>query len=146
MKMADVIEVAYVATRRGRALLGGPRTHGVLCVVTNNLDELLLVKPRYRGWGIVAGFCDPDEDPLLAAVRELQEEAGIDHVALELIGHRARRAHDDHIMRAVLPDTPILAPRSWEIAAARWVSVDNLPPLHRTSQWAIELAGIRVKK
>jgi 8-oxo-dGTP pyrophosphatase MutT (NUDIX family) len=145
LNSADVAEVTRLARRRAVALLGGPRTHGVICVVRNDRHELLIVKPRYRGWGIVAGFCDPDEDPELAAARELVEEAGVrlDRPPV-LLGRRARRAHDDHIMFVQLDHSPVLAPTSWEIASAIWSPVAALPPLHKTSFWALQLAGVEL--
>jgi 8-oxo-dGTP diphosphatase len=46
-------------------------------LVTNEMDEVLLVKTNIEGWTLPGGQVEVGEDVLEAAVRETQEEAGI---------------------------------------------------------------------
>ncbi len=46
-------------------------------LVTNDVDEILLVKTNIEGWTLPGGQVEVGEDLLEAAVRETQEEAGI---------------------------------------------------------------------
>ena len=49
------------------------------------LDGRMLVvwNRRYRGWTFAGGMVEPDESPLAAVVRELEEEAGVFALCLE---------------------------------------------------------------
>ncbi len=53
-------------------------------------DEVLLVRrinePGRGLWALPAGFVDPDEDPRTAAIRETEEETGLEVEITSLIG------------------------------------------------------------
>lgn len=75
-----------------RTIFEDPKVAVVVFVVEG--DSVLLVKrlhdPGKGGWALPAGFVDADEDPRLAAVRETQEETGlqVEIVALLDVLHR----------------------------------------------------------
>lgn len=55
----------------------------VTCLLTNNGKLLILKRSNnvstYKGqWGGVAGFVEPDEQPLDTAFKEIKEEVGLD--------------------------------------------------------------------
>ena len=62
----------------------------VTCLLINEEAELLILKrsdkvKTYRGlWGGVAGYVEPGEEPYETALKEIQEEVGIekDHIVL----------------------------------------------------------------
>lgn len=60
------------------------------CFLTNDADELLLVQrsvePRRGYWTLPGGFVEVGETPEEGAIRELQEETGLDGVGTELLG------------------------------------------------------------
>ncbi|HYO88393.1 MAG TPA: NUDIX hydrolase [Candidatus Limnocylindrales bacterium] len=61
-----------------------------VAVLLTRDDEVLLVRrsndPGRGKWALPAGFIDPDEDPRAAAVRELEEETGLEAEITGLIG------------------------------------------------------------
>jgi ADP-ribose pyrophosphatase YjhB (NUDIX family) len=67
----------------GRQLLFLP---GVSAVVFDDEDRVLLVRRADTGnWSIVGGIPEPGEQPAQAAVREVQEETGVDCVAERIV-------------------------------------------------------------
>lgn len=70
--------------QRGRNLLGGwaeNRTSDALASVRDengNRWIVLVERNRGRGWGLPGGFQDPGETSVIAACRELREEASLD--------------------------------------------------------------------
>jgi 8-oxo-dGTP pyrophosphatase MutT (NUDIX family) len=42
----------------------------------------LLIRDSYKNWGFPKGHLEPDEPPELAALREVQEETGLEDLAL----------------------------------------------------------------
>lgn len=56
-------------------------------LITNRLDQLLLVRVVSRGWDIPGGHTDPDEFPVQTMVRETAEEAGVEVSDPETIGY-----------------------------------------------------------
>lgn len=88
--------------------------------------RLLCAKTRYRpGWGVPGGFCDPGEDPLESAARELVEETGLRLEHPLIYGgvvDGPMRFHRTHFAVGALPTTgPVLRPpRPLEISALAW--------------------------
>lgn len=63
-----------------------PRRVAAGVVIQNDFGEVLLVKPHYRdGWLIPGGLVEEGEYPLVACVREIKEELGIDIVPTRLL-------------------------------------------------------------
>lgn len=55
-----------------------PRLAGARAILFNNRGNILLVKPRRKvGWQLPGGSIEPQESPLTACKRELNEELGI---------------------------------------------------------------------
>jgi 8-oxo-dGTP diphosphatase len=100
----------------------------------DEVEIVLVHRPRYDDWTLPKGKLEPDEHPLLAAVREVQEETGIEavpQVRLPTIGYLtaepgvdksvdfwAMRVRADH---GRAPDH--------EVAEARWVPVTRAQAL-----------------
>lgn len=60
---------------------------GTAVLFFNGQGELLIVKPDYReGWLVPGGTTDENESPLHCAVRETQEEIGLEIRDLQLVG------------------------------------------------------------
>lgn len=117
---------------------------GVTCIVlrdgVDGPEVLLQHRADTDEWNPICGCIDPGEDPDVCAVREVEEEAGIDVEVVRLLGVMALDVH-------VLPnghqvqyyDTAVLARpvgdgegahvADDESHAIRWVPVDDLPPM-----------------
>lgn len=62
----------------------------VTCILENKGEILILKRSEqvrtYRGlWGGVAGYVEQDEDPFETALKEIQEEAGLNHKDVKLV-------------------------------------------------------------
>ncbi|MGW4498868.1 NUDIX hydrolase [Micromonospora sp. NPDC004336] len=104
----------------------------------------LVHRPRYGDWSLPKGKLEPGEHPLLAAVREVAEEAGVravPQVRLSTVRYRSEgrpKVVDYWSMRAVAdggfqPDT--------EVDEVRWVGVDEAVRLVSYPHDAEVLAG-----
>lgn len=52
---------------------------GVGALIFNDRDEILLVKPTYKGnWSFPGGVVDANKSPKEACIREIKEETGLD--------------------------------------------------------------------
>jgi ADP-ribose pyrophosphatase YjhB (NUDIX family) len=55
---------------------------GVVGIIRNEKNEILLLRHTYRGnrfpWGLPSGWLDPREDPAEGIVREIREETGLE--------------------------------------------------------------------
>lgn len=59
---------------------------GVIGVVVNASQKVLLVLSKDRGWEVPMGFLEPNESPLLALHREVLEESGYTVNVIRLTG------------------------------------------------------------
>lgn len=94
-------------------------------LVTNELDEVLLVKTNIEGWTLPGGQVEVGEDLLEAAVRETQEEAGIliDVVVLGSIHANLSRGQIIMGFLATYQSGELLA--QTETDEAQWVARDQ---------------------
>jgi len=100
--------------------------------------KILLIERKnnpFKGmWALPGGFVDENEDLIDAAIRELKEETGVEHVPLTQTGAfgkpgRDPRGHTVSIaFMAVLDDT-INVKAGDDAKNAQWFSIDNLPEL-----------------
>jgi ADP-ribose pyrophosphatase YjhB (NUDIX family) len=105
-------------------------------VVVGDDGRVLLARraidPGAGLWDLPGGFCEPDETPDVAAVRELREEAGVEIELTGFLGHivDVYGPDDDRTLNAIyvgritagepLPDD--------DVAELVWVEPDALPP------------------
>ncbi|MCR5444467.1 MAG: NUDIX hydrolase [Bacteroidales bacterium] len=109
------------------------------CAVVNAQREVLLVRRRnepFRGcWALPGGFMEMDETIEHCAVRELQEETGIEVEEKELclVGVYSAPGRDPRgrtVTAAYLIRLDhAVATAGDDAAEVRWWSLDNLPPL-----------------
>ena len=110
------------------------------CVVINDKDEVLLIlrgNEPYRGcWALPGGFMEMDETIEHCAVRELQEETGlqVNEADLCMVGVYSKPGRDPR-GRTVTVAYSVHLEGCCEVnggddaAEARWFSLDALPPL-----------------
>ncbi len=111
--------------------------------------ELLLVRRSDDGaWSPVCGIVDPGEDPHVAAIREANEEAGV-QIAVERLAwlnvtepvvyaNGDVTQYIDHTFRCRwLAGTPV--PSDGEATEARFFPVDELPSMPRNYAERIEV-------
>ncbi len=108
-------------------------------LVTNDTGELLLVRrafaPWLGRWDIPGGFCEPDELPADAAVREVFEETGLRIEVTGLVGMWIDRYGDgagaDTTLNCFFTARPVeeirLVVDPAESTEARWFAGDELP-------------------
>jgi 8-oxo-dGTP pyrophosphatase MutT (NUDIX family) len=115
----------------------------VAIIVRDPLGRVLFVRDRDSGaWGLPAGAIDPGEAPRDAAVRELQEECGIECRNLELVaglgGREFRHTYPSgdlveysaFVYRGSVPEDFTPDPQDVaEVMAARFFTRDAAPDL-----------------
>jgi ADP-ribose pyrophosphatase YjhB (NUDIX family) len=109
-----------------------PHTRGVKCVVRHE-GRVVLVRHTYghRAWDLPGGGAARGEAVEATVARELGEELGVRPVAMRLMRTmvwRGRGKHDEVSLFVVDVDSDRLTLEEAEIAAAMWVSPDELPP------------------
>jgi ADP-ribose pyrophosphatase YjhB (NUDIX family) len=119
----------------GTALLWLP---GVTAVVLRDREVLLVRRADNGAWTPVTGIVDPGEQPALAAVREVAEEADVRAVAQSLVlvdvsepvdypnGDRSQYLDLVFRLRWVSGEP---SPADGENTEARWFPLDALPAL-----------------
>ena len=111
---------------------------GVTAVVLRPGEVLLVQRADTGAWTPVTGIIDPGEQPAVAAVREVAEEAAVQarperlvlvHVTDPVVYANGDRAqYLDLVFRmSWLSGDPY--PADGENLAARWFALDDLPPL-----------------
>ena len=112
----------------------------VTAVVVQHRELLLIHKVDNNRWALPGGAIDLGESSVQAAVRETQEETGIEIEILGLIGVYTDPRHvmryDDGEVRQQfslcfrgVPTGGSLRPQPSETKAVRWVPFDDLPDL-----------------
>lgn len=104
--------------------------------------QILLLRRAFEPWkgywDIPGGFCDLDEHPADAAVREVQEELGIEVELAGLLGmwmdtygegkHPDRTLNIYYLARWSGQERPVLTLDLDEASSAEWFDPDSLPP------------------
>jgi len=99
-------------------------------------------------WALPGGAIERGESVQEAAVREAEEEVGLDRRALTLVGTRPGLAHPRWSYTYVLAKTAdeVLPQHdSWEATGHRWFEVDDVPQLHPSlaADWARLVSSAR---
>lgn len=113
------------------------REHKVAAgVLVEREDQVLLVRrrlsPRRGMWSIPAGFVDFDEDPSGAAIRECQEETGLDVEITGLLDVIAGREHEGGADIVIVYRAREIGgqPRAADdVDRVAFFALDDLPPL-----------------
>lgn len=87
------------------------------------------VEPFYGEWDIPGGFCEEDEHPALAAVREVREETGLDIELTDLFGLWVDQYRDHHTLNVFYLARPLggRLRLNAESSGAAWFAPDALP-------------------
>ena len=127
---------------------------GITAVVTKPIDgggiAILLVKRADTGaWTPVTGIIDPGEEPAVAAVREVHEEAGVEArvVSLKRVHVIGPVTYDNGDVSSYL-DLVFACeyisgephPADGENTAAEWFSLDALPPMSEGMKFRLHAA------
>jgi 8-oxo-dGTP pyrophosphatase MutT (NUDIX family) len=119
--------------RAGRAKLE-TSAGGVVYRVHNGEPLFLLIRDSYRNWGFPKGHLEDDEQPDAAAMREVQEETGLDclilHGEIETIDwffrFRGRLIHKVcHFFLMRTESTRTSPQREEGITACRWARFEE---------------------
>jgi 8-oxo-dGTP pyrophosphatase MutT (NUDIX family) len=103
---------------------------GVVYRMDGGRAVFLLIRDSYKNWGFPKGHLEPDEPPELAALREVQEETGLDDLALRgeidtidwYFRFRGRLIHKVcHFYLMESPSAETSPQREEGITACRWV-------------------------
>lgn len=122
-------------------------TVGALAVVVDD-DRVLLARHAYRaGWSAPGGLLGRGEQPDRAAVREVQEEVGLD---IELVRGPVPvvwpmfRRIDLVFLAAVAPGTPAERAQvgSVELTELGWFALDALPDLEAATAEALRALAV----
>jgi 8-oxo-dGTP pyrophosphatase MutT (NUDIX family) len=71
-----------VTQRRSREAREEVSAGGVVVRVVDGAPHVLLIRDPYRNWGLPKGHVEGGEEPPEAALREVQEETGLDALVL----------------------------------------------------------------
>ncbi|WP_271438195.1 NUDIX domain-containing protein [Pontixanthobacter luteolus] len=137
----------YRAADRGRTAwwrLTKPALQGVAVIATDLQGQLLLLRLSYGsgGWNVPTGGVGKNEQPDVAARRELQEETGCDAHSLKLIGIQEDvlfgAENTVHVFAAKVSGMPRADMR--EVIDARFFPMHSLPePLTKTTRRRLAL-------
>lgn len=115
---------------------------GAVAVVVNERNGILLVEHvlhPHTPWGLPGGWVERGEDPEDTLHRELMEELGLKIEVGPIVA--LKRSYDHHLDAAYLC-RPIgeVGALSAEILDHRWMTIDEMPRLHRFHQYAVDQA------
>jgi len=94
-----------------------------------------LIDPYKGSWAIPGGFIKMDEDLVVGAARELEEETGVKGVPLEQLGAYGMPDRDPRervitvAFMALVPSDQMVLAAATDAADAQWFDMDELPPL-----------------
>lgn len=101
-------------------------------LLTEDMDEVLLVQGFKNQWGFPKGKVNKEEDDSLCAVREVLEETGYDATDLINRNHYIESSQNDRLTRlyilvGVERDFPFRPRTSYEIKQISWFHINELP-------------------
>ena len=110
------------------------------CVVMTKetTPQVLLIErgfDPYKGcWAFPGGFMNMDETTEQCAIRELEEETGLEVTDLQQIGAYSKVDRDPRgrtvtVAYLIVIDAPVAVIGQDDAAKAQWFSIDALPPL-----------------
>lgn len=110
------------------------------CVVMTNepLPKVLLIQrgsdPFKGAWAFPGGFMNMDETTEQCAIRELEEETGLQVTELHQIGAYSKVDRDPRgrtitVAYLAIIDKPVAVTGQDDAAKAEWFAIDELPPL-----------------
>ena len=94
-----------------------------------------LIDPFKDSWAIPGGFIKMDEDLVVGAARELEEETGVKDVPLEQLGAYGAPDRDPRervitvAFMALVPSDQMVLAAATDAADAQWFDMDELPTL-----------------
>lgn len=117
---------------------------GAGCIVLSKKTGKILLPHRSSSvqepntWGVWGGAIDSDEDPMEAAKRELQEEAGYQG-SIKMIPLSVFTKNDFKYYNFLAITDEEFEPRlNWETQGYVWTELNNLPqPLHFGLKWVL---------
>lgn len=95
---------------------------------------VLLIKDSYRNWGFPKGHVEEGEDAAAAAVREINEETGLDHLVMRgpiqsidwFFRFKGRLIHKTcHFFLLESPEGEAAPQRAEGITAVRWLPLEE---------------------
>ena len=110
------------------------------CVVMTKetTPQVLLIErgfDPYKGcWAFPGGFMNMDETTEQCAIRELEEETGLEVIDLQQIGAYSKVDRDPRgrtvtVAYLIVIDAPVAVTGQDDAAKAQWFPIDALPPL-----------------
>ena len=135
------MEVTGIFARIAWSRLGGPPTRGVMCLVSNDAGDILLVKNSYRKlWSLPGGWVNPGESFDHAATREVAEETGVMLTGVpEFLAEIVNGPHIDRLYRGTRSTIAAIVSTPWEISATQWCPTDQLPELAKPASRILAL-------
>jgi len=110
----------------------------IRAVVFNELGEILMVKEKVDGrWSLPGGWADVGYSPAEVAVKEVQEETGLDVKTVRVLGIFDKRNHPHppegwYVYKIFILCEKIggeISKDTTETSAVQYFSLENLPPL-----------------
>lgn len=113
-------------------------TADIVAITKEEEPKVLLIErgfePYKDCWAFPGGFMEMDETTEECAIRELEEETGIQIAELTQIGAYSKVDRDPRgrtitVAYLAIVDMPLVAKAQDDAAKAEWFPINNLPPL-----------------
>ncbi|CAM3082650.1 NUDIX hydrolase [Pseudomonas floridensis] len=97
-------------------------------VICKRDGEVLYVRKPKSKWALPGGKVEPGETPAQAAVRELNEETGLENLELRYLAEYEKDRVTHYVFITVVPKSSEARPQN-EIAACKWLAPKNVSDL-----------------